>query len=176
MTLVTNLSESSEDQILSRYGDEIYTRYSKLKQETDNILSNNINDKLAININLNVQIVKDKKDAKLSFHIAKDGEYPATVLKEIKDINSTYPFHQQRVRELVEKNLAKKGITFKLTQNILNLICEKYNLKNDATYYYYHEISKRFGCTQKLIDFLTNLIAENQNIGIELLEEKRTKK
>lgn len=171
MTLVTNSSDINGEEILSRYGDSIYTKYLKLKQESDEILSNNSNDKLAININLNVRIVKDPKDAKLNFRIAKDGEQPVVILKEQKDVNITHPFSQKRVRELVEKNLERKGIQFKLNQTQLNLLCNKYDLKNDPSYYYYHDISSRYGCSQKLIDFLTDLISKNPNICEEIKDE-----
>lgn len=176
MTLVTNSKEISDEEILSRYGDAVYTKYLKLKQESDELLSNNSNDKLAININLNVRIVKDPKDAKLNFRIAKDGEQPAVILKETKDINLAYPFTQKDVRERVEKNLAKKGISHKLSQNELGMICDKYQLKQDENYYYFHELSKRYGCSIRLIDFLTELISNNPNLGNELKEEKKTKK
>ena len=74
------------------------------------------------------------------------------------------------------KNLSKKGIEYKLSQNELNLICDKYSLKKDENYYYFHELSKRYGCTQKLVDFLTELLFNNPNIGIELREEQKDKK
>lgn len=173
MTLVMNSNEISDEEILSRYGDCLYERFSKIKQETNSILNETANDKLAININLNIKIVKDPKDAKLNFRIAKDGEEPVVVLKETKDINLTYPFTQKRVREIVNKNLEKKGLQYKLTQSELGLICHKYSLKCDENYYYYHEISRRYGCTQKLIEFLTDLILNNPNIGKELKEEHK---
>lgn len=173
MTLVTNSTEINNEEILSRYGDAIFNKYLKIKQEANDILTNNNNDKLAVNINLNVKIVKDTNDAKVNFRIAKDGEQPAIILKEMKDINSSYPFTQKRVRELVERNLTKKGFTFKLNQTSLNLICEKYSLKDDENYYYLHELSRRYCCTQKLIDFLTDLISSNPNIVNELKEEQK---
>lgn len=171
MTLVTNIAEISDEEILSRYGDAIYKRYLKLRQESNDMLINNSNEKLAINIDLNIKIVKDEKDAKLCFRIAKDGEQPAIILKEQKDVNLTHPFSQKRVREQVEKNLEKKGIQFKLNQTQLGLICNKYNLKEDSSYYYYHDLSSRYGCSQKLIDFLTDLILKNPNICEELKDE-----
>ena len=64
MTLVINNDNMSSEEILSRYGDNIFDRYHKLKIETEKIISDNSNEKLAIKVDLNIKIVKDKNEAK----------------------------------------------------------------------------------------------------------------
>ena len=105
MTLVVNNEEITDEKILSNYGNNIFDRYIRIKNETQKIISDNSNEKLAIKIDLNVKIVKDKKDAKTTFRIAKDGEEPIRIIKELKDTNLTHCFNQKRVRELVIDNL-----------------------------------------------------------------------
>ena len=171
MTLVINDDNITDEEILSRYGNNIFDRFIKLKTETEKIISDNSNEKLAIKIDLNVKIVKDKDKAKMTFRIAKDGDTPVQIIKELKDTNLTHCYSQKRVREIVEDNLKRNGINFKLTQYDFQLICDKFNLKNDETYFYKHILTNRWGCTQQLISFLTNLIMKNPNIIKELREE-----
>lgn len=171
MSLVINNEEISEEQILSRYGDNILKKYHKLKTDTTQIINDNSNEKLAIRIDLNVKIVKDKDEAKTTFRIAKDGEEPIRIIKELKDTNLTHCYNQKRVREIVVDNLKRKGKNIKITQYDLKLICEKFNLKKDEKYFYFHELTKSWGCTQQLVDFITELYIKNENI-IEVLREE----
>ncbi len=176
MTLVINNESISDEEILSRYGDNILTRYNKVKNETEQIITENSNEKLAIQIDLNVKIVKDKDEAKTTFRIAKDGEDPVRIIKEIKDTNLTHCYKQKRIREIVEDNLKRKGITIKITQYDLGLLCDKFDLKGNEKYYYKHALTNSWGCSQQLVDFLTELFIKNPNIINELKEEKSENK
>ena len=176
MSLVINNEEISEEQILSRYGDSIFERYHKLKSETTQIINENSNEKLAIRIDLNVKIVKDKEEAKTTFRIAKDGEEAVRIIKELKDTNLTHCYNQKRVREIVVDNLKRKGKNIKITQYDLKLICEKFNLKKEEKYFYCHELTKSWGCTQQLVDFITDLYLKNENIIEEIKEEIKENK
>ncbi len=176
MTLVVNNEEITDEKILSNYGNNIFDRYIKIKNETQKIISDNSNEKLAIKIDLNVKIVKDKKDAKTTFRIAKDGEEPIRIIKELKDTNLTHCFNQKRVRELVIDNLKRKGIEIKFTQYDLKLICDKFDLKSSEKYFYKHVLTNSWGCTQQLVDFITDLFIKEpfilDNIKQELKKQK----
>ena len=176
MTLVINNESISDEEILSRYGDNILTRYNKVKNETEQIITENSNEKLAIQIDLNVKIVKDKDEAKTTFRIAKDGEEPVRIIKEIKDTNVTHCYKQKRIREIVEDNLKRKGINIKINQYDLGLLCDKFDLKGNEKYYYKHALTNSWGCSQQLVDFLTELFIKNPNIINELKEEKSENK
>ena len=112
MTLVVNNEEINDEKILSKYGNNIFERYIKVKNETLQIINDNSNEKLAIKIDLNVKIVKDKKDAKTTFRIAQEGEEPVRIIKELKDTISSILF----------KNSGLKT-SFKLS-NILSLLID----------------------------------------------------
>lgn len=176
MTLVINNESISDEEILSRYGDNILIRYNKVKNETEQIITENSNEKLAIQIDLNVKIVKDKDEAKTTFRIAKDGEEPVRIIKEIKDTNLTHCYKQKRIREIVEENLKRKGINIKINQYDLGLLCDKFDLKGNEKYYYKHALTNSWGCSQQLVDFLTELFIKNPNIINELKEEKSENK
>ena len=142
LSLVTNTSSMNDTEILGIYGNEIFDKYTKLKNETIDILESQNNDKLAININLNLKVVKSQKDAKLTFSIAKDAKDAICIVDKLKDINTTYPYSQKNAREMIMKNLGRKNISINLHQTNFNLICTKFNLKNNEDYFYYHTLSK----------------------------------
>lgn len=172
LSLATNNTNLNDTEILSQYGNEIFNRYKKVKNETTSLLENEKNNKLAINVNLNLRVVKNAKDAQLTFSISKDAEDSVYFVDKLKDINTTYPYSQKNARELIMNNLKRKGIEVNLHQANFNLICNKYNLKDTEDYFYYHNLSQRYMCSQKLIDFVTNLLLENpqliENIKLEI--------
>lgn len=176
MTLVVNNEEISDEKILSNYGNNIFDRYIKLKNETQKIINDNSNEKLAIKIDLNVKIVKDKKDAKTTFRIAQEGEEPIMIIKELKDTNLTHCFNQKRVRELVIDNLKRKGIEIKFTEYDLRLICDKFDLKNNEKYFYKHVLTNSWGCTQLLVDFITDLFIKEPSILDDIKQELKSQK
>ena len=172
LSLVTNNANLSDTEILSKYGNEIFNKYKKIKTEATNLLENEQNNKLAININLNLRVVKNVNDAQLTFAVSKNAEDSIYIVDKIKDINTTYPYSQKNSRELIMNNLKRKKIEINLHQTNFNLICNKYNLKDNEDYFYYHNLSKRYMCSHKLIDFVTNLLFENpqliENIKLEI--------
>lgn len=174
LSLITNSSEINDTDILSKYGDEIFNKYIKLKNDATALLENENNNKLAINVNLNLKVVKNIKDAQLTFSIAKNAEDAVYFIDKIKDVNTNYPYSQKKARELITQNLKRKDIIINLHQTNFGLICDKFDLKNNEDYFYYHSLTKRYGCSQKLIDFVTNLIIKEPNI-IEVLKEENKK-
>ncbi len=174
LTLVANQEQVNDEKILSTYGNNIFNHYIKIKNETQNIINESQNDKLAIKVDMNIKIVKDTDKAQATFRIAKDGEEPIKIIKEIKDVNLIYCYTQKRVREIVVDRLKRKNISIKFTQYELNLLCDKYNLKDDEKYYYYHQLTSRWGCSQQLIDFIVNLFTSNPNILDDIKNEFKT--
>jgi len=174
LSLVTNNSSLNDTEILSKYGNEIFNKYKKIQSETTNLLEIEKNNKLAINVNLNLKVVKNIKDAQMTFAISKDAEEAIYFVDKIKDINTTYPFSQKNARDIIMKNLKRKEIIIDLHQRNFALICNKYDLKNNEDYFYYHTISKRYMCSQKLVDFVTDLLLKDSNLIENLkLENKK---
>ena len=171
LSLVTNNTSMNDADVLSIYGNEIFNRYTKLKNETNDMLENQNNDKLAINVNLNLRVVKNQKDAKLTFSIAQNADEAIYFVDKLKDINTTFPYSQKSARDMIMKNLARKDIELNLHQTNFSLICKKFDLKNNEDYFYHHALSNRYVCSQKLIDFVTNLISENPNIIDDIKSE-----
>ena len=174
LSLVTNNASLNDNEILSTYGDQIFNNYKKLRQETTSLLENENNNKLAINVNLNLRVVKNAKDAQLTFAVANNAEDAVYFIDKIKDINATFPYSQKNAREIIMKNLKRKDIEINLHQSNFNLICNKYNLKQNETYFYHHNLTDRYVCSQNLINFVTDLLVQNPNLIEEIkLENKK---
>lgn len=173
LSLITNTNDVNETDILSRYGNEIFNKYKKLKNDATILLENENNNKLAINVNLNLKVVKNIKDAQLTFAIADKAEESVYFIDKVKDINTNYPYSQKSARELIMKNLKRKGIEINLHQTNFGLICDKFNLKDNEDYFYFHSLTKRYGCSQKLIDFVTNLLIKESNIIENIKQENK---
>ena len=177
LSLVTNSSSLNDTEILSKYGNEIFNKFSKIRNETASLLKNESNDKLAINVNLNLRVVKNAKDANLTFSVTKNADEAVYFMNTIKDINTTYPYSQKKVIEIVKNKLARNGISnCVFHQKNLDLIYYKYNLKNNEDYYYHHDISNRYNCSIKLIDFLYDLLSKDPNICLKIKEELKENK
>lgn len=88
-------------------------------------------------------------------------------------IETTYPYKQKQVRELVILELEKNNIHINLTQPKLKLICEQFNLKNNKEYFYKYPDSNIYRCSKKLIDILTNSLVNNPNLIEEIKKIKK---
>lgn len=92
-------------------------------------------------------------------------------LKEYKQrmyIETTYPYKQKQVREIVMSELEKNNININLTQPKLKLICDKFNLKNRKDLFYQYPESDIYRCSKKLVDILVNSLTNNPNLIDEI--------
>ena len=88
-------------------------------------------------------------------------------------IETTYPYKQNQVRELVMAELQKNNININFTQPKLKLICEKFNLKDKKEYFYKHPDSDTYRCSKALADILINLLINNPNLIDEIKNLKK---
>lgn len=92
-------------------------------------------------------------------------------LKEYKQrlyIETTYPYNQKQIREIVMSELEKNNININLTQPKLKLICDKFNLKNRKDLFYQYPESDTYRCSRKLVDILVNSLTNNPNLIDEI--------
>ena len=108
-------------------------------------------------------------------HIFTNDKDPIRIVKELRDTNLTHCFNQKRVRAIIVENLKRKGINIKLTQYDFQLICDKFDLKQNEKFFYKHELTNSWGCSQQLIDFTTNLIINNPEIISQIRSELKIK-
>lgn len=106
-----------------------------------------------------------------------DIEVVEKVLKEYKQrlyIETTYPYKQKQVRELVMTELKKQNLDINLTQPKLKIICEQFNLKNRKDLFYKYPDSDIYRCSKKLVEILVNSLINNPSLinEIKMLNKK----
>lgn len=176
MSLITNVQEFDDSKILGKYGDAIFSKYKKIEQEASEILEETSNDKLAIKINVTAQIVKNSKDAQLTFSLAKDGEQPIAIVKEIKDINSSFPYNQKKAIATINSILKKRSIEHCLNQYEFQNICKFYNLYDDPQYFYIIQLYEKTSpkkCSYKVIEFISNLLIDDITCIERIIKENK---
>lgn len=88
-------------------------------------------------------------------------------LKEYKErlyIETTYPYSQKQIREIVSKELQKDNILINFTQPKLAKICDYFKIKKDNRYFYKYPKSKTYRCSQELANLLVNTLLQNNEL------------
>ena len=165
LTLVTYKNQLSDMDILGNYGKEIFEKYNSLKTGILQILDNANNDKFAIGIQLDMRLVK-KGEADLTVKIDSSSSVPAHIIKDIKDVNTYYPYNQKRAIEKINSLLSTARIDLILNQFSFRLIRDYFNLESDEKYCYHLilDSNPRKLYSQSLIDFFVNEIKKDHNI------------
>lgn len=133
LTLSVSLKALNEAEISAKYPEIISKKLFSVKN-TIEALEDTENSKFAININVSHYMTKNRKTADAIFHIAKDGEEPVAVIKEIKNPESVFKFTTKNSIETIANMLSR------------NKILPSYNGKTATfTKFHFSNIVKYFG-------------------------------
>lgn len=154
LTLSVGLKALNEAEISAKYPEIIGRKLFNIKKSIE-ALESTENSKFAININVNHYMTKNKKTADAIFHIAKDGEEPVAVIKELKDPELIFKYTTKASIETITNMLRRnkicplyKGQPATFTKfHFSNLVkyfgikdnekfCWKYNVGNTTFYRY----------------------------------------
>lgn len=116
---------------------------------------------------------KDDK-ADMNLRIAKDGETPAVILREPKDINGKYPYSSAQVISEIKKSLLLYIPDAHFTQHQFTKVISDYNMKEDNNYCYvvnYGNGIPRF--SESCITRIATLLFENQDYYESLLPKHK---
>ena len=91
----------SNGQFRETHKTRLIDQVANIKTEAQKLIEETTNEKLAIKINLNVKIVKDKEQAKTTFRIVKEGEETVRIIKKLKDTNLTHCYNQKKLEKLL---------------------------------------------------------------------------
>lgn len=179
LSLVIGSKEISEQEILSKHGQKTLDYFDKIRKINDTKLEENRNPKFAININLNAKIVKDSNKADIKTHIAKDGEKPVFLLKEIKDTNSYFPYTQKsaitKIKRRLKKNKIKTTVIEEINQYVFQLYIREFKIRENEALCYIHTQTKNNTKTysNKFIEEMVKFVMDNQDNSIkEVLKKK----
>ena len=110
LTLSVSLKSLNNSEISAKYPEIISKKLISMKDSVEQLAATE-NSKFAITINVNHYITKNKKSADAIFHIAKDGEDPIAVMKELKDPESVYKYTTKSSIDTINSMLKRKKIT-----------------------------------------------------------------
>lgn len=132
LTLSVSLKSLNENEIMAKYPEIVSKKFLDTKN-TIEILENTENSKFAININVNHYITKNLKQADAAFRIAKDGEEPITIIKDIKNPELVFKYSTKASIETLITILKRKKVT--LQYHGKNITFNKFHFSNLIKYY-----------------------------------------
>jgi len=140
LTLSVSLKALNESEISAKYPEIISEKLFSTKKSIDE-LSNVENSKFAININMNHYITKDPGKADITMRIAKDGEMPVALLKEIKNPELIYKYSTKTSIDVINTMLKRAKIEPKYKQNSTIIstfhfshLIKYYDIKNNPSF------------------------------------------
>lgn len=158
-----------------RYGKELYEKYMKTKSSIES-LTKTPNDKIAIQVDLNLYITKKKEEADVIAAIGQSDD-KVRIIKQKQDINSVFPFNQKRAMAVINKRIEKNGIKAEpLNQFGFRLICNYFGLydQDDMTYHVKIDKNPRKMFSNKLTEFIFNEIRKDPTLVQNLKEKKNS--
>lgn len=137
LTLAVSLKSLNESEISAKYPEIISSKLLTTKKALE-ALEGEENSKFAININVNHFITKNRKAADAVFHIAKDGEEPVAVIKEMKEPEKVFKYTTKTSIETMNTMLHRNNILpkykdepVKITQFHFNNLVKYFGVKNN---------------------------------------------
>lgn len=132
LTLSVSLKALNEAEISAKYPEIISKKLISTKANIDALTATE-NSRFAININVHHYQTKNRKEADAVFHIARDGEEPVAIIKEVKDPMLVYKYSTKSVLETVSNMLEKSKIQLKY--NGCTVGFSTFHLNNFIKYY-----------------------------------------
>lgn len=109
LTLSVSLKSLNEAEISAKYPEIISRKLFAVKNAIE-ALESTENQKFAININVNHYLTKNKKLADATLHIAKEGEEPVAVIKEIRNPELVFQYTTKSAIETIKSMLRRNKI------------------------------------------------------------------
>lgn len=166
LTLSVSLKSLNETEIFAKYPEIISKKFLSVKNGIDS-LSNTENSKFAININVNHYLTKNKKSADAIFHIAKEGEDPVAVIREMKDPELVYKYTTKTSIETICNMLKRnkifpkyKGEPIVFTRFHFSNLIKYYDIKSNEKFCWKYTVGSTefFKYSLQALEFLVNEI------------------
>lgn len=132
LTLSVSLKALNEAEISAKYPEIITKKLFAAKNNID-MLSSTENSRFAININVHHYQTKNRKEADAIFHIAKDGEEPVAVIKELRDPTSVYKYTAKTALDTITAMLRRNNVVLKYKGNEVTFT--KFHFSNFIKHY-----------------------------------------
>lgn len=185
LTLSVRLSDIDENEIKARYPSTIVSKLLHTKDDIENSLPDNGQDKYAIKVTHDWALVKNPKHATATFSISASADEATYIMKQTIDPQSSYPFKTKKCIDLINKWIRGEGIPFvsparpeeqpgRFNTNHFDLFCKFYNIKENDVYTYCYNLNSNpsYSYNQKLIEFMKNEIRKDPEHIIQSLRAK----
>ncbi len=132
LTLSVSLKSLDENEIVAKYPEIVSKKFLTMKN-TIETLETMENSKFAINIHVSHYMTKDPKQADAVFRIAKEGEEPIAIIKDIKNPELVFKYSTKTSIETLITIIKRKKISLKYHGE--DVILNKYHFSNLIKYY-----------------------------------------
>jgi len=159
----------NEVEISGKYPEIISKKLIAIKNNIES-LSSAENPKFAININVNHYMTKDRKTADAIFHIAKDGEEPVAVIKEIKQPELVFKYTTKTSIETITTMLRRqkiqpkyKGASIQFNKFYFSSLIKYYGIKDNDKFCWKYCVgdTEFFRYSLQALEFIVNEIKKD---------------
>ena len=187
LTLAVRRGAIDPDVIRTKYEPHVAEKLLKMSQLAADAAGNGEEGAVAAIYETNLRIVKKAKDADLNVYVDKDAEAGITIVKDIRDAASYYPYTVSNAVKEVQNRLKKSKTTIyfrgekkHFNKWHFNLFNKVFQFKEDAQYAHDRstaaELNPSWTYSQRAIEFIVAHLEKEPETCIEALQAKATAK
>lgn len=182
LTLSVSLKALDESEIIGKYTEPIANHFINTKISVDELTMNN-NAKFAIRIDHHYYITKNKDKATNIVHYDKNAAPGITVVKELKDPNSTHKYTAKSCISIIKETLSRDKIKLSYNGNPAEFnsfhftnFCKYYGLKENERLCYIHRqfSTPQYSYSQQMIEFIVDEIRKDSVHILDNIKNKLT--
>ena len=181
LTLSVSMKALSETDFAAKYPEAIVNKFLGLKNSIDDIASKT-NEKFAITININHYQTKNPKLADSVYRIARDGETPVAIIKDVKDPNNVFRFTAKAAIQTIRDMLRKNSISLMYHCNaaefnnyhFINFV-KHYGIKQNEKFCWVYSMHSQplYSYSQQAIDFIFNELSKDPKHILDNISMKK---
>lgn len=189
ITLSVRIKALTETDIRGKYTAPVSEHLINIQQALQPMIAEN-NSSFAIRIEHQYFQTKDRNGATDTFHIAKDGEQGARIIKKLIDPNESHKYNAKscikeinqrlkkaRIQMLYHGEASYKGEPVEMSMYHFGNFVNYYGLKGNERYCYIHRVYSQPQYTYSIqtIDFIVDEIKKDPEHILDVLKQKNSK-
>lgn len=186
LALFTNNSHITNEQILSKYGENMNSIFEKKLSDINEIVSANINCDIAYSVNINLVRVNNKSKADFSFYASNNpDDKNVQYIDRYLDLNQTHCLTFHQITNEIDRKLKQEKICFiplrepvKTEKNpdpnifttaCLDKLIKKFDIKNNSEFCQAIKNGETiiYKYSSKLVDYIIALILDDCEVVIK---------
>lgn len=186
LALFTNNRHVTNEQILSKYGENMNSIFEKKLSDINEIVSNNLNCDIAYSVNINLVRVNNKSKADFSFYASNNpNDKNVQYIDRYLDLNQTHGLTFHQITNEIDRKLKQEKICFiplrepvktekNPDPNIFTTVCldkliKKWDIKNNSEFCQAIKNGETviYKYSPKLVDYIIALILDDSEVVIK---------